>query len=123
MKKHLFFFLPLLVFLCALPNYRGAQYAIEYDTWLEQAYDLQQSYLSLVDPIAEPEPILGCTDCFGRPCCDSEWHYYDREGNLHFNFSRLIVLTFWYAYVFIGPWLLIWLLYKQVKKPRRGEIN
>ena len=59
MKKQLFLWIPLLVFLCALPNYRGAQYAIEYDTWWEQAYDLQQSYLALEDPYFDPEPLEG----------------------------------------------------------------
>ncbi|MGM9746446.1 MAG: hypothetical protein ACI30H_05770 [Paludibacteraceae bacterium] len=114
MKKHLFLFIPLLAFVCALLNYRGAQYDIEYDTWWEQAHHLQQSVINLVCPSTVPAPWTELTDCFGRTYCDSEWHYYDRDDNLHFNFSRLIVLAFWYAYVFIGPWVLIWLIYKQI---------
>lgn len=114
MKRYLFV-IPVLIFVLALVNYRGAQYEIESDTWWGAANELQSSWREMTQPVMVYDSVPVITDRLGRTYCYNEWHYYDRHGNLHFNLSRLIVLTVWYLYIFIGPWMMLWLIYKHSK--------
>lgn len=106
MKRYIIIF-PLLIFALALINYRGAQYDIENDTWWGATNDLQSSWRELTQPVMACDSVPVITDRLGRTYCYNEWHYYDRNGNLHFNVSRLIVLSVWYVYIFIGPFVLL----------------
>lgn len=106
MKRYLFV-IPVLIFALALVNYRGAQYEIESDTWWGAADELQSSWHELTQPVVACDSVPVITDRLGRTYCYNEWHYYDRHGNLHFNLSRLIVLTVWYMYIFIGPLVIL----------------
>ena len=106
MKRYLFVIL-VLIFALALVNYRGAQYEIESDTWWGAANELLSSWHELTQPVVACDSVPVITDRMGRTYCYNEWHYYDRHGNLHFNLSRLIVLTVWYMYIFIGPLVIL----------------
>lgn len=106
MKRYIIIF-PLLFYAVALINYRGAQYVIENDAWWGAANDLLSSWHELTQPVMACDSVSVITDRLGRTYCYNEWHYYDHHGNLHFNLSRLIVLSVWYVYIFTGPFVLL----------------
>ena len=111
---------------CIVSNYRGIQYEIENDTWWGAAAQLREDWTLLVHPWYEGEAVPNVEDRCGRPYYDDPWRYMDNNGNVHFCYSRIVVLAVWYVYVFLGPPILLFFfirwLYRKFYRVKETEI-